>query len=38
VEALTHGATPALQRRTAWALALLERTPDEHPAPSRGRP
>ena len=38
VEALTHGATPALQRRTSWALAMLERTPDEHPAPSRGRP
>ncbi|WP_107764752.1 hypothetical protein [Nocardioides terrigena] len=37
VEALRHGATPALQRRTAWALALLERTTNEHPAPSRGR-
>ena len=37
VEALRHGATPALQRRTAWALELLERTRNEHPAPSRGR-
>jgi hypothetical protein len=25
VDALTHGATPALQRRTAWTLDLLER-------------
>ena len=25
VDALTHGATPALQRRTDWVLSLLER-------------
>lgn len=37
VEALTHGATPALQRRTDWTLSLLERTPDQHPPSSRGR-
>lgn len=34
-EALTHGATPALQRRTAWTLALLQRV--ENHEPSRGR-
>lgn len=37
VEALTHGATPALVRRTAWALTLLERPPGQHPTSSRGR-
>ena len=30
VDALTHGATPALQRRTAWVLSLLEQLA-EHP-------
>lgn len=37
VEALTHGATSALQRRVAWAIALLERVPHEHQPLSRGR-
>jgi hypothetical protein len=38
-DALTHGATPALLRRTAWVLSLLERL-SEHPIPvsSKGRP
>ena len=34
VDALTHGATPALQRRTTWVLSLLEqllRTPPDRP-------
>lgn len=39
VDALTHGATPALQRRTAWVLSLLEQLCDHpQPAPSEGRP
>ena len=39
VDALTHGATPALRRRTSWVLGLLEQLHD-HPAPdlSKGRP
>ncbi len=39
VEALTHGATPALRRRTSWVLALLERL-SEHPRAdlTKGRP
>jgi hypothetical protein len=39
VDALTHGATPALKRRTAWVLSLLEQLGD-HPQPalSEGRP
>jgi hypothetical protein len=39
VDALTHGATPALQSRTAWVLSLLEQLCD-HPQPalSEGRP
>jgi len=32
VDALTHGATPALRRRTAWVLSLLEQL-CEHPQP-----
>jgi len=38
VEALTHGATPALQGRTSWVLSLLEQL-SEHPQPalSEGR-
>jgi hypothetical protein len=39
VEALTHGATPALRRRTAWVLSLLERRSHHSPPPrSEGRP
>jgi hypothetical protein len=39
VDALTHGATPALRRRTAWVLSLLERLSEHpHPASSEGRP
>jgi hypothetical protein len=39
VEALTHGATPALRRRTAWVLSLLERRSHDLPATrSEGRP
>lgn len=39
VDALTHGATPALLRRTSWVLSALERL-CEHPRPvsSKGRP
>lgn len=38
VDALTHGATPALRRRTSWVLSLLERRPEHpHPAPLVGR-
>ena len=39
VDALTHGATAALRRRTTWVLSLLERL-SEHPNPasSEGRP
>jgi hypothetical protein len=38
VDALTHGATPALRRRTAWVLSLLERLSEHpHPASSEGR-
>ena len=38
VEALTHGATPALQRRTAWVLSLLEQLLEhQQPALSEGR-
>lgn len=39
VDALTHGGTPVLRRRTSWVLSLLERLSD-HPAttPSEGRP
>lgn len=39
VEALGHGATPALRRRTAWVLSLLEQLLGQpRPAPSGGRP
>jgi hypothetical protein len=39
LDALTHGATPALQRRTAWVLSLLERLSEHpHPTPSGERP
>ncbi|WP_182523402.1 hypothetical protein [Nocardioides dongkuii] len=39
VEALTHGATPALERRTSWVLSLLERLLDEPTdPPTQGRP
>jgi hypothetical protein len=39
LDALTHGATPALQRRTAWVLSLLEQLSGHpHPIPSGGRP
>jgi hypothetical protein len=39
VEALTHGATPALRRRTSWVLALLERPPEHRQSTtSKGRP
>lgn len=38
VEALRHGATPALERRTSWALSLLQRGADHQPTPLRGRP
>jgi hypothetical protein len=41
VDALTHGATPALRGRTAWVLSLLERLsehPHLHPTSSEGRP
>lgn len=38
-DALTHGATPALTRRTAWVHALLERQlAAPHPALLEGRP
>ena len=39
VDALSHGATPALRRRTSWVLSLLEQL-TEHPQPalSEGRP
>jgi hypothetical protein len=38
VDALTFGATPALQRRTAWVLSLLERRlAQPHPALVEGR-
>ena len=38
VEALTHGATPALQRRTSWVLSLLEQLCEhQQPALSEGR-
>jgi hypothetical protein len=38
VDALTHGATPALRRRTSWVLSLLERPLEHpHPAPLVGR-
>ncbi|MCY7400676.1 MAG: hypothetical protein LH477_06930, partial [Nocardioides sp.] len=38
VEALTHGVTPELRRRTSWVLSMVE-TPPGHlpPTPSRGR-
>jgi len=37
VDALTHSATPALRRRTAWALSLLGRLGDRpSPVPSGG--
>jgi hypothetical protein len=38
-DALTHGATPALRRRTSWVLSLLDRL-SLHPRPelSKGRP
>jgi len=39
VDALTHGATPALRRRTSWVLSLLERRAEPpRPALSEGRP
>jgi hypothetical protein len=39
VDALTHGATPALRRRTSWVLSLLERLPEHpHHVLSKGRP
>lgn len=39
VEALTHGATPALRRRTSWVLSLLERPPEHRQSTtSKGRP
>jgi hypothetical protein len=38
VDALTHGATPALRRRTSWVLSLLERLPEHRPLASwKGR-
>jgi hypothetical protein len=37
VDALTHGATPALRRRTSWVLSLLERLLEQPPTPSGGR-
>jgi len=36
VDALTHSATPALQRRTDWVLSLLERRCDEPRSGTRG--
>lgn len=37
--ALTHGATPALRRRTSWVLSLLERLSANHrPDLAKGRP
>jgi hypothetical protein len=39
VEALTHGGTPVLRRRTTWVLSLLERLSDHSvPTPPEGRP
>ena len=38
VDALTHSATPALQRRTDWVLSLLERRCDEPRGGTRGEP
>ena len=39
LEALTHGATPILRRRTSWAVELLERLNGQpSPALSGGRP
>lgn len=39
VDALTHGATPPLRRRTAWVLSLLERSLSQADAPAtKGRP
>jgi hypothetical protein len=39
VDALTHGGTPVLRRRTTWVLSLLKRLSDHStPAPSKGRP
>jgi len=38
VDALTHGPTPALQQRTAWALSLLERELRDADIPMEGRP
>ena len=32
LDALTHGATPALTRRTAWSISLLERQLDSPPS------
>jgi hypothetical protein len=37
VEALTHGETPTLRRRTSWVLSVLERS-HRLPVPSRVRP
>jgi hypothetical protein len=39
VDALAHGATPALRRRTSWVLSLLGRlSAHPHPTSSEGRP